>query len=122
GWEWMVPASGVTVGSVPPAIVTNSLSVCKLPAGCMESKGRTQEQRSAATRRALVAAARRLWAERGYAEVGTPEIAAAAGVTRGAMYHQFADKAALFLAVAEAVEQDVMTRLLAGGGGPPAAP
>ena len=79
----------------------------------MESKGRTQEQRSAATRRALVAAARRLWAERGYAEVGTPEIAAAAGVTRGAMYHQFADKAALFLAVAEAVEQDVMTRLVA---------
>ena len=79
----------------------------------MESKGRTQEQRSAATRRALVAVARRLWAARGYAEVGTPEIAAAAGVTRGAMYHQFADKAALFLAVAEAVEQDVMTRLVA---------
>ena len=80
----------------------------------MESKGRTQEQRSAATRQALVAAGRRLWAERGYAEVGTPEIAAAAGVTRGAMYHQFADKADLFLAVAEAVEQDVMTRLVAG--------
>jgi AcrR family transcriptional regulator len=80
----------------------------------MESKGRTQEQRSAATRQALVAAARRLWAERGYAEVGTPEIAAAAGVTRGAMYHQFADKAALFLAVMEAVEQDVVSRLAAG--------
>jgi AcrR family transcriptional regulator len=77
----------------------------------MESKGRTQEQRSAATRQALVAAARRLWAARGYAEVGTPEIAAAAGVTRGAMYHQFADKAALFLAVVEAVEQDVVRRL-----------
>ena len=80
----------------------------------MESKGRTQEQRSTATRQALVAAARRLWAERGYAEVGTPEIAAAAGVTRGAMYHQFADKAALFLAVMEAVEQDVVSRLAAG--------
>jgi AcrR family transcriptional regulator len=62
----------------------------------------------------LVAAARRLWAERGYAEVGTPEIAAAAGVTRGAMYYQFADKAALFLAVMEAVEQDVVSRLAAG--------
>ncbi len=80
----------------------------------MESKGRTQEQRSAATRQALIAAGRRLWAERGYAEVGTPEIAAAAGVTRGAMYHQFADKAALFLAVVEAVERDVMARLAAG--------
>ena len=77
----------------------------------MESKGRTQEQRSTATRQALITAARRLWAARSYAEVGTPEVAAAAGVTRGAMYHQFADKAALFLAVFEAVEQDVVRRL-----------
>src|SRR5690242_475963 len=80
---------------------------------CMESKRRTQPERSAATRGALVAAGRRLWAERGYADVGTPEIAAAAGVTRGAMYHQFADKSALFLAVAEAVEIDVTERLKA---------
>ncbi|EUA88094.1 bacterial regulatory s, tetR family protein [Mycobacterium ulcerans str. Harvey] len=43
--------------------------------------------------------------------MGTPEIAAEAGVTRGAMYHQFADKAALFGEVVEAVEQDVMTRM-----------
>ena len=77
----------------------------------MEVKRRTQEERSAATRGALVAAARKLWGERGYAAVGTPEIAKAAGVTRGAMYHQFADKAALFLAVVEAVEQDVTQRL-----------
>lgn len=77
----------------------------------MESKRRTQEQRSAATRDALIAAARKLWGLRGYAEVGTPEIATAAGVTRGAMYHQFADKAALFREVVEAVEQDVMARM-----------
>jgi len=77
----------------------------------MESKRRTQTERSAATRGALVAAGRRLWSERGYAAVGTPEIAAAAGVTRGALYHQFADKAALFLAVADAVEGDVTGRL-----------
>ena len=77
----------------------------------MEVKRRTQEERSAATRGALVAAARRLFGERGYAAVGTPEIAKAAGVTRGAMYHQFADKAALFLAVVESVEQDVTQRL-----------
>src|SRR3954453_11205610 len=92
----------------------------------MESKGRTQEQRSTATRQALFAAARRLWGERGYADVGTPEIAAAAGVTRGAMYHQYADKAALFLDVVEVVEQDVMTRMAAqvatsGPAGPAAA-
>ena len=72
---------------------------------------RTQAERSAATQRALVAAARRLWGERGYAAVSTPEIALAAGVTRGAMYHQYPDKAKLFLAVLEAVETDVIERL-----------
>ena len=77
----------------------------------MEIKRRTQEERSAATRDALISAARKLWGVRGYAEVGTPEIATAAGVTRGAMYHQFADKAALFSEVVEAVEQDVMARM-----------
>lgn len=77
----------------------------------MEIKRRTQEERSAATREALIAAARRLWGGRGYADVGTPEIATAAGVTRGAMYHQFTDKAALFREVVEAVEHDVMARM-----------
>ena len=74
---------------------------------------RTQAERSAATQQALVTAARRLWGERGYAAVSTPEIAEAAGVTRGAMYHQYPDKAKLFLAVLEAVETDVIERLAA---------
>ena len=73
---------------------------------------RTQAERSAATREALQAAARRLWSQRGYAEVSTPEIAEAAGVTRGAMYHQFPDKTALFVSVLEAVEGEVIERLL----------
>ena len=80
----------------------------------MEQKRRTQGERSAATRDALTTAARRLWGERGFAEVGTPEIAREAGVTRGAMYHQFADKTALFVAVIEDVEQRVMDELAAG--------
>ena len=79
----------------------------------MEVARRSQSDRSASTRAALVAAARELFAERGYAEVGTPEIARTAGVTRGAMYHQYADKAALFAAVAEAVEADVTARIVA---------
>jgi AcrR family transcriptional regulator len=72
---------------------------------------RTQADRSAATRDALVAAGRRLFAETGFAEVSTDAIVAAAGVTRGALYHQFADKTALFDAVLEAVEADIARRL-----------
>jgi AcrR family transcriptional regulator len=90
-----------------------------------ERSARTQPERSAATQAALISAARRLWGARGYAEVGTPEIAEAAGVTRGAMYHQYADKAALFRAVIEAVETEAMERLsaavLAAEPGSPAA-
>src|SRR5271169_1128617 len=74
---------------------------------------RTQTERSAATQQTLLAAARQLWGARGYAAVSTPEIARAAGVTRGAMYHQYADKTTLFLAVLEAVETDVLERLTA---------
>ncbi len=71
---------------------------------------RTQADRSAATRDALVTAARGLFAEQGFAEVPTDSIVAAAGVTRGALYHQFADKTALFDAVMEAVEDDIARR------------
>jgi AcrR family transcriptional regulator len=69
-------------------------------------------QRSEATRGALVAAARALFAERGYAGVGTEEVVRAAGVTRGALYHHFkGGKKDLFRAVAEAVEADVVQRI-----------
>jgi AcrR family transcriptional regulator len=79
----------------------------------MQVQRRSQTERSAATRRALHAAARRLWAEHGYAAVSTPEIARAAGVTRGAMYHQYSDKEKLFVAVLELVEAEVIDRLAA---------
>ncbi len=48
------------------------------------------------TREAIVGAARELFANRGYAATPTEDVVAAAGVTRGALYHHFADKAALF--------------------------
>lgn len=62
---------------------------------------RPNRDRSEATQADLLAAARKLFTERSYAGTGTPEIATAAGVTRGALYHHFADKRALFLGVVE---------------------
>ena len=88
----------------------------------MKSK-RTQASRSAATRAALVTAARPLFAAKGYAAVGTDEVARAAGVTRGALYHQFAGKEELFAAVFEQVEEEISHGIAAGlldGGGDPA--
>ncbi len=66
-------------------------------------------ERAEATRSALVAAARQLFVERGYHDTSTEEIVALAAVgTRGALYHHFADKRALFVAVFEAVEEDLV--------------
>jgi AcrR family transcriptional regulator len=62
---------------------------------------------SEATRAKLVKVARRLFAKRGYSAVGTEEVVKKAGVTRGALYHQFADKKALFRAVFEQVEGEL---------------
>src|ERR671932_499427 len=73
-------------------------------------------ERSEATRAALIAAARPLFAERGFAGVGTEEIVRAAGVTRGALYHQFRDKQELFAAVFEQLEQELAQRTGAAAG------
>ena len=77
----------------------------------MTSARRTQAERSEATQAALVATARRLFAERGYAGVGTEEIVSAAGVTRGALYHHYEGKAGLFGAVFEQIEAELAKRL-----------
>lgn len=69
---------------------------------------RTQAERTAATRAVLIDAARKLFADKGFAEVSTHAIAVTAGVTRGALYHQFDDKAELFAAVYEEVERDLV--------------
>jgi AcrR family transcriptional regulator len=60
-----------------------------------------------ATRSALVAAARELFGAQGYAGTSLEEIVNRAGVTKGALYHHFSDKEALFKVVFEQVEQEV---------------
>ena len=87
-----------------------------------ERHSRTQAERSGATRAALLEAGRGLFAVKGYAGTPREEIVAAAGVTRGALQHHFGDKASLFLAVYEQVEQELVDSVahaaMRAGGGP----
>ena len=72
---------------------------------------RTQGERTAQTRAALITAARRLFGAEGVAEVGAERVARKAGMTRGALYHQFAGKAGLFAAVLDEVEAEIAQRV-----------
>ena len=63
-----------------------------------------------ATRRAVLAAARASFGQKGYAHTSVDEIAAAARVTKGAVYHHFAGKKALFRAVYSEVEAEAQAR------------
>jgi AcrR family transcriptional regulator len=65
-----------------------------------------------ATRQLLVSVARELFTEHGYAETSVEEIIQRAGVARGALYHHFPGKEALFRAVYEAVQADTATRVV----------
>lgn len=68
---------------------------------------RTQAERREGTRLALVRAAGELFAEKGFAGVTIGEVVMRAGMTKGALYHHFADKKELFRAVVEDVEAEV---------------
>jgi AcrR family transcriptional regulator len=70
-------------------------------------------ERSEETRAALIAAARELFADRGFASVGTEEIVRAARLTRGALYHHFESKEDLFRAAYEDVERELVERIAA---------
>lgn len=78
------------------------------------SARRTQAERRAETRAALIAAGRALFAEQGFREVTTSAVVARADVTRGALYHHFPDgKDALFAAVFDEVETELDGVILA---------
>lgn len=67
----------------------------------------SRAEQGAATRAALVAAARELFGRKGFGDASLDEIVAQAGVTKGALYHHFAGKEDLFSAVYEQVSHDV---------------
>ncbi len=69
-----------------------------------------RSQQVEATRRAVLAAARSLFGTNGYVQTSVDEIAAVARVTKGAVYHHFDGKEALFRAVYTEVEADAQAR------------
>ena len=81
-----------------------------MPAGKRPTR-RTQAERTAQTRAALISAARRLFGAEGFADVGAERITREAGMTRGALYHQFAGKTDLFAAVLDQVEAEIAQRV-----------
>jgi AcrR family transcriptional regulator len=72
----------------------------------------TQAERTEATRGRLIATARRLFAEKGFAATSTEEILGEAEVSRGALYHHFSTKTDLFQATFEAVEDELTAKIL----------
>jgi AcrR family transcriptional regulator len=72
----------------------------------------TQAERTEATRGRLIATARRLFAEKGFAATSTEEILSEAEVSRGALYHHFSTKTDLFQATFEAVEDELTAKIL----------
>ncbi len=74
---------------------------------------RSNRERTEATRAALLDAARTLFVRNGYAQTSTPEIAARAQVTRGALYHHFTDKRDLFRAVLDREAEAVAAQIRA---------
>ena len=76
---------------------------------------RRTKTEAAATRDALLDAALRVFRDRGVAHTSLEEVAAAAGVTRGAVYWHFKDKADLFTALCERVQLPMEAMLALAG-------
>jgi AcrR family transcriptional regulator len=77
-----------------------------------------REMYSDATRAALLDEATRLFAERGFAGTSLEDVASACQVTRGAVYHHFASKQALFEAVLDGQETKAVAEVIAAAAGP----
>ena len=72
-----------------------------------------RERQAEATRQLLISVARELFAEKGFAATSIEEIIQKAGVARGALYHHFPGKDALFRAVYDEVQAETASRMVA---------
>ena len=96
--------------------MTDCWSVCY--AGGVDVKPLRARQ-AEATRSLLVDVARQNFTEHGYAATSIDDVIRQAGVARGALYHHFAGKEALFRAVYEVVEAEAVARVLAAAAAQP---
>ena len=71
-----------------------------------------KRQQSIDTQERLIRVATEMFAERGYAGTATEDLVARTGLTRGALYHQYADKRDLFRAVFESVERQLAEKMM----------
>lgn len=67
------------------------------------------------TRDKLIKAARRAFAEKGYSAASMDDLTAEAGLTRGALYHNFGDKKGLLRAVIDQIDAEILTQMHAAG-------
>lgn len=76
---------------------------------------RTRSESMAENRGKLIAAARKAFAEKGFADASMDALTADVGLTRGALYHNFGDKRGLFAAVVNQIDSDMAERAKAHG-------
>ena len=83
--------------------------------------GRRRVDTMEENRRRLIAAARRAFAEHGFADASMDDLTAAAGLTRGALYHGFGDKKGLLAAVVTEIDGEMAARAQTAGEAAPSA-
>ncbi len=79
----------------------------------------TRSEKVEETKKRLVAAARQAFATQGYAAASMDDLTAEAGLTRGALYHNFGDKKGLLQAVIDQIDAEMLVRMRAAGEGLP---
>lgn len=88
------------------------MSVKLMPLSQARGGGHTERAaQAAATRRDLLQHARKLFAQKGYADSSTDEVVRRAKVTKGALYHHFSNKLELYRAVVEDMERELVTQM-----------